>query len=506
MIEYIYFVKCPNCEDEPFSFFDEAQHYALGCLSNKPIITQVEVDRDDFGCCTDSHDLGTIWSYDEVMNKDLSTDEPTMFSKSETFGLSDEDIFKEFEDTDDDIVISVDDDTNVAVAVDDDSIDIKSLVEMMEENEDTVECKWCEDLFDKSECRYEVDLGYLCSRCEAAIKSRGETLTFRENNYWDFLDEDVNELAEAKINNYPFVYFRENPAEAKQAILDKLLQEYDIDFTRSRLPTVYYTNSGQMEILDFNVTPDGHIKIKARSTRSKDEYEEDLTDALDGLIRGSGRVLRAIRDIALDMKPDVRAMNAIRVMANIDTDLAKEFAKYISKITFRIPLIGISPYSKKFDTVKAGKYSSEDFLDISEEARDKLEYIYDSFMALPFINNDEGLVKSLVNEGIIKNRPSTEDTNKNIARRWWISAYITFKCPIKKLPKHILDTIYRVKGKDKRDMDDNEANEFETPNTVCSAHLASALIQRMDNDIKFYENADIEISYTTDDDKELATV
>jgi hypothetical protein len=61
----------------------------------------------------------------------------------------------------------------------------------MEENEDTVECTWCEELFDKSECRYEVDLGWLCGRCEAAIKSRGETLTFRENNYWDFLDEDA---------------------------------------------------------------------------------------------------------------------------------------------------------------------------------------------------------------------------------------------------------------------------------------------------------------------------
>jgi hypothetical protein len=73
---------------------------------------------------------------------------------------------------------------------------IEQLVEEMEENEDTVECAWCNELFDKSECRKEVDLGWLCSRCEAAIKSRGETLTFKENNYWDFLDEDVS-LTEA---------------------------------------------------------------------------------------------------------------------------------------------------------------------------------------------------------------------------------------------------------------------------------------------------------------------
>lgn len=67
---------------------------------------------------------------------------------------------------------------------------LKQLVEQMEQNEDTVECTWCEDLFDKSECRKEVNLGWLCSRCEAAIKSRGEQLTFIENAYWDFLDRD----------------------------------------------------------------------------------------------------------------------------------------------------------------------------------------------------------------------------------------------------------------------------------------------------------------------------
>jgi hypothetical protein len=89
---------------------------------------------------------------------------------------------------------------------------IEQLVEEMEENEDTVECAWCEDLFDKSECRYEVGaggpddgLGWLCSRCEMAIKSRGETLTFRENNYWDFLDEDAepHDLGNEYDGGYP---------------------------------------------------------------------------------------------------------------------------------------------------------------------------------------------------------------------------------------------------------------------------------------------------------------
>jgi hypothetical protein len=64
--------------------------------------------------------------------------------------------------------------------------------------ESTVKCTFCDGLFGKDQCRYEVDLGWLCSRCEMGIKSRGETLTFREGSYWDFLDEDVEPLDEKK--------------------------------------------------------------------------------------------------------------------------------------------------------------------------------------------------------------------------------------------------------------------------------------------------------------------
>ena len=194
MIQYIYFVKCPNCEDEPFDFFDDAKGYALGCLSKKPIITQTEVDRNDFGECTSSADLGTIWSWEDEAN--VSADDPaiSVFSKGD-FAEYNPDQDAEFSSLDNSLD-SVPDNFCRPVPPD---MTVEAIVEEMEENEDTVECKWCEELFDKSECRYEVDLGWLCSRCEAAIKSRGETLTFRENNYWDFLDEDT-ELKESAGN------------------------------------------------------------------------------------------------------------------------------------------------------------------------------------------------------------------------------------------------------------------------------------------------------------------
>ena len=208
MIEYIYIVKCPGCEDEMFNFFTDARMQCDLLMSKKPSITQVEVERNDFGECTDSHDLGTVWSWEEAM-KDAEggyTDaEPakTLFTKDDLKLMTDGQD-PEFDNLDNSVDGEVEEPETSEVSPVErkpipEGMTIEQLVEEMEENEDTVECTWCNDLFDKSECRKEVDLGWLCSRCEMAIKSRGETLTFREGNYWDFLDEDLEELSFAEM-------------------------------------------------------------------------------------------------------------------------------------------------------------------------------------------------------------------------------------------------------------------------------------------------------------------
>jgi hypothetical protein len=394
MTEYIYIVKCDGCEDEIFNFFTDARMQCDLVMSKHPIIQQIEIERNDFGECTDSTDLGTVWSWEEVMDKETDAEPAaSVFTKDDLKNLpvdndpefDDDDFYfmnnsiaedysrrvsfkskaehDEFmrlcseigiitgEDLDRFMVDHKADDSNLLdklrayraelgddfklkearkpamgdvtpkhpvmtatrapkdsdyvivlkhpktnkhyvfsrsftltsdlnkampyssrfEAEDDikyaeDAIDqrgfnfaqpeylgydsydygrvrfartnpenyyddyrsanffvttaaeakqlsgikdtshpqdslrkpipegmtIEQLVEEMEENEDTVECTWCNDLFDKSECRREVDLGWLCSRCEMAIKSRGEPLTFRENDYWDFLDEGAD--------------------------------------------------------------------------------------------------------------------------------------------------------------------------------------------------------------------------------------------------------------------------------------------------------------------------
>ena len=351
MTEYIYIVKCDGCEDEMFNFFTDARMQCDLVMSKHPIITQIEVERNDFGECTNSCDLGTVWSWEEAMKdtctdaepakciftkddlkdyvpeedsefdaldnsvdfevsetSDVSTDnakkckslkkasylkEGSYVTLSETDQLTRESLYDQLVNKKAVIEIDIGDHYNPEIRFDDggcysnsvlavsytvdrlfeidmwhysddgevtDDLDyefstnsfedcleeltsfmpdllvewrkravpeemtIEQLVEEMEENEDTVECTWCEELFDKSECRKEVDLGWLCSRCEAAIKSRGEPLTFKENNYFNFLDEaadsnldldyseDSVELTE--ISNSPLVLCPECGKEA----------------------------------------------------------------------------------------------------------------------------------------------------------------------------------------------------------------------------------------------------------------------------------------------------
>jgi hypothetical protein len=278
MIQYIYFVKCPNCEDEPFDFFDEAKDHAMSCLSSKPVITQVEVDRNDFGECTSSSDLGTVWSWEDMM-KDMPEDdaELTTFCKSETFDGGDDYFNCEFDDCLDEVpdnfckpiaegvpdstralrdsdfvIVAKHTDPNskhgsskyysflgtnlrmtkqldkampystqaeaehdISYAEDQlasdryinhdqvfvasvpearnllndlnwrkgtqlsfDDMTIEQLVEKMEENEDTVECKQCNELFDKKSCTKDPKLGWVCEGCgKSAITESVNTYT-----------------------------------------------------------------------------------------------------------------------------------------------------------------------------------------------------------------------------------------------------------------------------------------------------------------------------------------
>lgn len=193
MIEYIYIVKCPGCEDEMFNFFTDARMQCDLLMSKKPSITQVEVERNDFGECTDHHDLGTVWSWEEAM-KDTESGcteaEPvkSIFTKDDLKLIADGQD-PEFDNLDNSVDFEPEISDRKPIP---EGMTIEQLVEEMEENEDTIECVLCQDLFDKSTCRKELNLGWLCRRCADDLVARGEGPVFKEDNYWDFLDEEVD--------------------------------------------------------------------------------------------------------------------------------------------------------------------------------------------------------------------------------------------------------------------------------------------------------------------------
>ena len=178
MICYIYFVKCPNCDDQPFDFFDDAKSYAMGCLQDKPVITQTEVCRNDFGECTAHTDLGQVWSWE---NEAAVDDEvaPSVFTKGHLAVEEDDPEFAALDNSLDMDKVETDFNTNSKLdAVPDnfrkpipEGMTIEQLVEEMEENEDTVECKVCGELRDKSDCSYDGDYrGWVCSGCETTVE------------------------------------------------------------------------------------------------------------------------------------------------------------------------------------------------------------------------------------------------------------------------------------------------------------------------------------------------
>ena len=501
MIQYIYFVKCPDCDDEHFDAFEDAKTCAMNCLSKKPVITQVEVCRNDFGECTDSTDLGTVWSWEDLMT-DISADSDTVFSKAETLG-DDADYFNEFDEfsTLDNVP-----DNYAGPAVNTASAErkpvpadmtVKDLVEAMEENEDTVECvaceelynkadciydenhgwicsdcqdnvvecTWCNELYDRGECRYEVNLEWLCSSCEAAIKSRGETLTFKEGSYWDFLDEDM-ELTEAK---YPKLATSPTAREDIFNILannpDQYIAKRGIDQTISGTP--FYENpmpgrsARQIGVLrDFIIQEDGTIEIAYEEYgRMKYQTIEDTLKRVNkSMLKGSigtHLVLKAIQAAAaeLNRRTNITRARDNRVFNALNDEVAAKFSGLITKIEYAIPLT----YYTEADVDKAEE-------PLTPEALKVLTKITSDFENFEFY-------KDLVDNGMVRDRLASEGYSYQISSSWGPACKITFIDHIENLPPDVLAVIRAAKG-----LGENEAIPSSGKSIDCY-RLANMLIR-----------------------------
>ena len=291
MLTYIYFVKCPGCEDEHFDFFNDAKDFALGCLSKKPIITQTEVDRNDFGECTDSCDLGTVWSWEDMMETE-DTPAKSIFTKDDLKRMANGQD-PEFDNIDNSLGFdSVEDAVDFLVkdeeeaiagyekvedAVEDfdvenkkeilDTLDhikeeeeehieelkavcerkpvpegmtIEQLVEEMEENEDDVECKSCGELFDKSECVHDKDYGWLCSRCQRAVEDHGASVVVSEPP----LDEEL------EWHTYKITYTTAVNPDKEQTTMFKTWK-FDVEYAwRMSRENIPYSTIKRIELIE----------------------------------------------------------------------------------------------------------------------------------------------------------------------------------------------------------------------------------------------------------------
>lgn len=614
MITYIYFVKCPDCEDEHFDFFDEAKEFALGCLTKKPIITQTEVTRNDFGECTDHCDLGTVWSWEDMMQDTTSEDDATVFSKNETFGISeglddfdDFDIrpqidefdnsldydFKEYEVskeptmsdyqrirnsklppmTKDEFqkrlasgttetiftgdprepgirtrdyevtyengkyVVSYwdedyyDDFTDSEIVEEFDNIDdlwayiinfmedddfspefnylagvaerkyipegmtIEQLVEEMEENEDMVECKWCEELFPKEEGRFETGFGGLiCRNCQNAAYARGEKMTYKDSDYWDFLDEDVDaENSDSLLEDFP--YFEYSTDDVKATLIRRVLETPGMEHyikpdgaihalleVRSQAAASGYRTIGYVTGFDV-IGPRIRVSV-ARNDKKGEVYTGNLESMLTGTDYSIGtiyrrcpayQVLRTLRDAAnilnRELNPGVAVRRDRAVADTIDTltpEVLKELKAHIVDITFEIPYDG---------------YVDQELSKIDDQASDrqvksavkKLKDLHNAFYRLNFANDAKVETRYI---------PESEKIS-NILKVWGNEGNIKFDCKIDQLSSKAQEVIEETR------FSSSALNK--TLKQVGNYRLAKELCSRYG--ARFFEHRDLEEVY-----------
>lgn len=127
-----------------FETEDAAIAYAKRNLDKLPFVDELQVSRDANGEIDEVFEYKTIWDHtmadgtEEETEDDYWDDLSTLYNDSEKHVVGATTWFE--------------------------SVDPDELVETLEENEDTVECKECFDLFPKADC-IKVAFGYVCPTC-----------------------------------------------------------------------------------------------------------------------------------------------------------------------------------------------------------------------------------------------------------------------------------------------------------------------------------------------------
>ena len=503
LLEYAYFVKCPNCEDEQFNAFEDAKNCAMGCLSKKPIITQVEICRNDFGECTDSNDMGTIWSWEDMMQDVPSDNTCSTFSKSETF--DGDDYFNcEFDELDaapDNFERPVYNRSVPRKPVPT-NMTIESLIEEMEENEDTVECKFCEELFDKSECVYDNDYrGYLCHGCQRAIFDHGGDLSVGHAPIEEAAQRPQGNPRPRLAHVYKNIIRYSSPEAAREAIYLSLEdaprpvpmmvrgESLDADFEEKiYMSTSNAYNKVTGKVTDFFIKDDGTIEVlvikNGREYRMpmkyalRDNTKFNTEELLIAICQGAMQYDLSVRPTAAERgaRQVAERDEAVLQMLRGNDAVAKELRDHIVDMEFLIPLDDDYEYT----------------LDSSDEAYEaacrQLERIQNRFNNLP-----DDIAARAVAAGLVKNRVITPGTKVwHIAQRWQPECTVYFDCELGTIPncKDMIEASQVAAM-----VNDRRADLTKATSASCY-RLAVALIRYFNNDVEFFRQKGTPASLT----------
>lgn len=170
-----------------FETKDAAIEYAKRNLDKLPFVDELHVSRDANGEVDDVFEYKTIWDHtmadgaEEETEDNYWDDLASMYDDSEKHVIGDTTWFE--------------------------SVDTNELVETLEENEDTVECKECFDLFPKVDC-IKVDFGYICPTC-----AEGGTISEEDLFKIDFPEYEKMSVGNDMIPDDPMI-----PAESSEEI------------------------------------------------------------------------------------------------------------------------------------------------------------------------------------------------------------------------------------------------------------------------------------------------
>jgi hypothetical protein len=367
-----------------------------------------------------------------------------------------------------------------------------------------------------------------------AIKSRGETLTFRENNYWDFLDEDAEESAEEAdvkelhdLGNeydggYPedellaedadkvsLKHFFPKLAEAEQS--KPGIAKHKIFYWFRQVPEVlggygdcpYLIGFGlntkfkPIEVKDSanysygkldDIVLEGNQLLVIVTLPKGDVKKYDLKSILRIASPGSAKysaahkILKALHWAASKAEStlttkQVRNLRVRNALGQLSDTIASELKSHIKNIVFRIP-----PHSA---------YTDQDILEVDPEASEqqatqaaeKINKIHNDFYELPFAKQAEAA-------GIVEDRIPAENVGW-ILSSWGPVGKIYFNCAIDTLSEEAQDIIKKAKLSE-------QAIKPGATDVDCY-RLAVELIKYFDNDPRFFDKN------TTEDLQEDAT-